>query len=132
MRIEGHHREWSAADETALEQVLRFRDRLGGGQFWLSHDDDPYPTVAIRVSGDLADVHYFPFKGHPGFRALASPSVRSEQGGKTTTFVYEGCDPASGEESPIEFTLPVDRAVSLAREFFRASARPSGASWFEL
>jgi hypothetical protein len=131
MRIDGHHREWSAADETALEQVLRFRDRVGGGQFWLSHDDGSYPAVAIRVSGDVADVHYFPFEGHPGFRALASPAG-PDHGRNTTTLVYEGCDPSSGEESPVEFILPVDTAVSLAREFFRTRTRPSGASWFEL
>jgi hypothetical protein len=132
MRIDGHHREWSEADETTLEQVLRFRDRVGGGQFWLCHDDGAYPAVAIRVSGDVADVHYFPFDGHPGFRALPSPSVRLDHGGGTTTLLYERCDPSSGEQSPSEFIVSVDAAVSLAREFFRTGSRPSGASWFEL
>jgi len=132
MRIDGHHRTWSATDEATLAQVLRSRDRAGGGQFWLAHDERPYPAVAIRISGDLGDVHFFPFEGHPGFRALAPASMGPEHGGKVTTLVYEGCDPASGEDTPGEFILPVDTVVALAREFFRTGARPAGASWFEL
>ena len=132
MRIQGHRREWRAADEVALEEVLRFRDRAGGGLFWLRPDDGSYPAVAIRISGDLADVHYFPLAGHPGFRALASPSRRPIYGGATATLVYEGCDPSSGEESPTEFVIPVDTAVSLGREFFRTGTRPSSTPWFEL
>jgi len=90
-----------------------------------------FPVVAIRVSGELADVHYFPFKGHPGFRALASPSA-SQSSGQSITLIYEGCDPSTGEESPVEFIVPIDTAIDLAKEFHRTGTRPVGASWFEL
>lgn len=129
MKIEGHHRKWHAHDEAALQQVLRFRDDVGGALFWLSHDDDRYPTLAIRISGDLAGVHYFPCKDHPGFRALAEPSVQEDQ---PSTFVYEGCDPATGEETPSEFVLPISTAMDLAKEFHRTRTRSSAVSWFEL
>jgi len=132
VRVEGHHRSWNAVDESALEQILRFRDGVGGGQFWLAHADGAYPAVAIRVSGDLADVHYFPFEGHPGFRALASPSAAEGSCCQSITLVYEGCDPSTGAESPIEFIVPIATAIDLAKEFHRTGTRPGGASWFEL
>jgi hypothetical protein len=132
VRVEGHHRRWDPGDESALEQVLRFRDGLGGGQFWLAHDDGSYPAIAIRISGELADVHYFPFEGHPGYRAQASPSASQGPGGQSVVLIYEGCDPSTGEESPVEFIVPIDTAIGLAREFHRTGTRPQGAAWFEL
>jgi hypothetical protein len=132
MRIKGHDRQWDAHDEAALERVLRFRDDVGGALFWLAPDDDQYPAVAIRVSGELADVHYFPEEGHPGFRALAELSRAEVQGGAMTTLVYEGCDPATGEETPSEFVLPVSRAIDLAAEFYRTGGRSPAISWLEL
>ena len=128
MRIEGHNRKWDAHDESALEDVLRFRDGVGGGLFWISDDADSFPVMAIRISGSLADVHYFPDEDHPGFRALAEPS---QQRGGTTAFIYEGCDPATGEETPSEFVLPVSTAILIAKEFHLTRTRSSAVSWFE-
>jgi hypothetical protein len=129
MRVEGHHRGWDAHDEAGLEQVLRFRDAVGGALFWLVHDDHRHPSMAIRISGNLADVHYFPDEGHPGFRALAEPAAL---GARTTTFIYEGCDPATGEETPSQFVVPVSKAIDVAKDFHRTGARSSAVSWFEL
>jgi len=129
MRIEGHNREWNAGDEAELEQILAFRDTVGGAQFWLSHPELQHPFVAIRVSGGLCDVHYFPETGHPGFRALATSPATHNQ---TVSFVYEGCDPSSGEDVPAEFVLSFSSAVTIAREFYRAQTLPASASWFEL
>lgn len=131
MRIEGHHRQWEARDESSLERVLRLRDLVGGAQFFLSHADSRYPALAIRVSGHIADVHYFPFEGHPGFRALATPGG-SSSGVRMVYLVYEGCDPSTGEETPIDYALPAEVALSLAMEFYRKQEMPAGASWLEL
>jgi hypothetical protein len=132
MRIQGHNREWDADDETALEQVLAFRDDVGGALFWLTDDEDPHLALAIRISGDLADVHYFPEEGHPGFRALAEPSAARVKENQMTTLIYEGCDPATGEETPSEFVLPVSTAIALARQFHRTRRRSPAVSWLEL
>ena len=132
MRISGYHREWDAHDEAGLDRVLEFRDAVGGAEFWLSIKDDSYPVVSIRVSGALADVHYFPEEGHPGFRALAAPESTQEQEAPDVRFRYEGCDPASGEDVPGQFVLPFSVALDLAREFYRTGAQPSSAAWFEL
>jgi len=131
MKIEGQHCKWHAQDEATIQQVLEFRDEVGGAVFWLARDDARYPTLAIRISGDMADVHYFPHEGHPGFRALAEPSVREGQP-TNFLFIYEGCDPATGEETPSEFVIPLSTAIALAKEFHRSGARSSAVSWFEL
>jgi hypothetical protein len=129
MWIEGHNREWKADDPDELADVLAFRDPLGGAQFWLSHTGLPHPLVAIRISGDLCDVHYFPSEGHPGFRALATPPAMNNQ---SVTFTYEGCDPASGEDVPARFVLSFASVVAIAREFHRSQALPGSAPWLEL
>ena len=129
MKIEGHHRKWDAQDEDTLERVLELRDDVGGALFWLTHDGDGYPALTIRISGDMADVHYFPGEGHPGFRALAESPARN---GQASIFVYDGCDPMAGEETPSEFVLHASTAMNLAKDFYRNRTRSSFVSWFEL
>ena len=109
--------------------MLRSRDTVGGALFWLFPNEGKYPSLAIRVSTDVADVHYFPHKGHAGFRALADASVLKD---KPRILIYEGCDPATGEETPGEFVLPVSVAIDLAKEFHRTGERSSAVEWFEL
>jgi hypothetical protein len=85
--------------------------------------------LAIRVSGDLADVHFFPRDGHPGFRCLGSegmPDVGSMR------FVFQGCDPAYGEDTPNEFVVTLRTAKSIASEFLRSKRTAGHESWFEL
>jgi hypothetical protein len=49
-----------------------------------------------------------------------------------TTFVYEGCDPGYGEETPNEFVVPFSVACAIATEFFRRERMSNAVSWFEL
>ena len=115
-------------DAEDLEEVLTWRDARGGGIFWLTHDEQ-YPTLAIRVSGDLADVHFFPRNGHPGFRCLGGAGMPD---GGSMRFVFQGCDPADGEDTPNEFVVPLRTAKSIATEFLRSERKARDVSWFEL
>lgn len=65
---DGYRNNWQVKSDKSLIAALEWRDDRGGAQFWLTPDEQKYPALAIRVSGDLADVHYFPQEGHPGFR----------------------------------------------------------------
>jgi hypothetical protein len=112
-----------------VEAALGWRDDRGGGIFWLSPDDERYPALAIRVSGDLADVHYFPRDGHPGFRCLGGEGL--PQGG-LTTFVYRECEPATGEKILNKFVVSFEIASAVAREFFRTEQMSEAVPWFEL
>lgn len=128
MRVDGYGRTWQVEDVADLEKALAWRDSRGGGLFWLSQDGG-FPTLAIRVSGDVADLHFFPEDGHPGFRCLGGVSL-PEDG--MTKLVFEGCDPEDGEETPNRFIVPLERAISVAREFLGRQQMPSAVSWFEL
>src|SRR5262249_40075546 len=86
MRIEGHRIGWEAHDEPALEAILRRRDGRGGALFWLSDEARSFPCLALRVSGDSSDIHYFPHEEHAGFRCLGGQDLPP---GGTTTLVYE-------------------------------------------
>jgi len=117
------------ADEKSLDAALAWRDDRGGGVFWLTPDEERYPALAIRVSADVADVHYFPRNGHPGFRCLGGDGLPK---GRLTTLVYHGADPATGEQTPNEFVVPFETARAVAREFFRTQQMSAAVSWFEL
>lgn len=129
MRVDSYRQTWEVEDDKSLEAVLAWRDDREGGIFWLTPDGARYPALAIRVSGDVADVHYFPRNGHPGFRCLGGRGLPE---GGSTTLVYQGCDPASGEQTPNEFVIPFETARSVAREFVRSWRRSETVSWFEL
>jgi hypothetical protein len=109
--------------------VLAWRDDRGGAILWLSPDDARYPAMALRIGGSVADVHYIPRDGHPGFRCLGGDGLPP---GGLTRLVYRGADPASGEETPNEFVVPVGTASSVAAEFFRSQQMSGAVSWFEL
>jgi hypothetical protein len=130
MQIDGHHRHWQVATEAELEAVLRFRDGVGGAQFWLNADDEDFPALAMRVTGDVGDVHYFPAEGEPGWRALAI--LEGPEKGQTILLRYEGADPASGELTPPQFVLPFATLLDVARSFFRVQSLPASVAWFEL
>ena len=112
-----------------LLSALEMRDQRGGAEFWLTADAGHLPALAIRLSGQLADVHYFPGDGHPGLRRLGAVDLPV---GGATLFVYEGCDPASGESVPNEFLISATMALSIAADFFETQKIPEAASWLEL
>jgi hypothetical protein len=115
VRIEGIGRTWQADDLKTLEDAFDWRDHRGGAYFWLTHNQQ-YPTLAVRISGDFADVCYFPHDGHPGFRCIGDGGM-TDNG--STKLVFDGCDPESGEDTPNVFIVPVRTARSIASEFLR-------------
>jgi hypothetical protein len=129
VRVDGYRRSWAVFDEECLCAALASRDARGGGVYWLTSDEQRYPALALRVSGDLADVHYFPRGDHPGFRCLGGHGL-PEDG--LTVFVYEGCQPGTGEQTPNEFIVPFEIACAVAREFFRTKQMSAAVSWYEL
>ena len=129
MRVDGSYQSWQVANLEDLDAALTWRDDRGGGLFWLTPDDDRYPSLALRVGGCLADVTYFPKEGHPGFRCLGGDGLPK---GGLTTLVYQGADPASGEVTPNEFIVSFETAHSVAVQFFVSGQRPDVVPWFEL
>jgi hypothetical protein len=129
LHVDAHRRTWHLNDAAGLEDALAWRDSLGGAEFWLAHGDGKYPALAVRVSGAVADLHFFPEDRHPGFRCLGGEGLSP---GGATKFVFEGCDPRSGEATPNEFVVPFATACSIAREFMQSGQKSSSVSWIEL
>jgi hypothetical protein len=129
MIIEGYRRTWKVNDAPELRAALAWRDERGGGEFWLAHEGTRHPCLAICMSSDIADVHYFPVAGGSAFRRLGGENL-PENG--TTTMIYMGCDPGDGVETPNSFIIPSTAAVAIAEEFFRTKLVSCSAGWMEL
>lgn len=129
MRIATHREMWQVEDVRSLEAALSWRDARRGGCFWITPNDEEYPALAIRASGDEADIHYFPQEAHPGFRCLGGEGLPA---GGMPTFVFQGCDPIAGEETPNKFVIPFETARLVASEFFRTRQMSADVAWFEL
>ena len=123
MRVIGSpgSREWRVKSVHGLLRILHDRDFLGGGIFFLAPGDSEYTYLCMRVSGDVADVHFYPEEGHSGFRCLGG--VGLPEGGRTTS-LYNGCDPGSGEETPNEFILAFQTACRVAAGFLISGGMP--------
>ncbi len=120
-----------AHDEHQLEEILKERDSRGGAQFWLSDTSEGFPCLLIVVSGDWSFVIYLPEDGHPGFRCLLPDDDQSTTD-SSTNFVWEGCDPFSGELVPNRFVIPFSASLSAAQAFYADRSLPDDFLWFEL
>jgi len=118
-------------DAAMLEAALSDRDSRDGAWFLLGDSDRSYPQLSITVSGNAADVHYYPRDGHAGFRCMAAWDQLADADG-FTTFVYEGCDPSSGEQVPNEFVVPFPVAIAVAKAFLATRGMYPSVEWFEL
>jgi hypothetical protein len=122
-------RTWRVVDDRGLSDVLGWRDFLGGAIFFLEPDDADYPLLCMRVSGNVADIIFYPTDGHPGFRCLGGEGLLE---GGMTTLVYEGCDPADGEAEPNRFIVPFAKACSVASDFLHELRMSEAESWLDL
>jgi hypothetical protein len=129
VRVDASHRSWQVSDGDGLRAVLAWRDKRGGAQFWLSEELEKYPVLAITVTSEVAHVIYFPREGHAGFRCLGGQGLPKDG---STTFFFDRCDPATGEEAPNEFVVPLETARSIAAEFLRTKQMSEVVSWLEL
>jgi hypothetical protein len=121
----GRHR---ANNPSELESVLRKTHGPGVNGFWLSHDDDKYPTLALLVNGDLATLSYFPRESHPGFTPAGGIAGLDKSG--TTTFSIDTVE----QETEIwnEQVVAFSTALSVAKEFFDWKELPQSIEWTEL
>jgi hypothetical protein len=129
MEVSGYNRTWPLENLEDLKAVLAWRDAKGGALLWFADPHPNYPQLAIRISGECADIHYFPEKGHPGFRCLGGEGLPE---GGMTTLVFEGGDPGRGEETPNEFVVSLPIVWLVAKEFFASKVMSSSVSWYDL
>ena len=131
MIILSHRGEESAESPEELEHILLHRDSRGGGEFWISEVAGAFPCLLVGFSAEVAHVIWFPSEEHPGFRCLCLLDCPTLEG-TFTLFVWDGCDPGTGELIPNEFVLDRSIASRVARQFFSSTVLPQGYEWFEL
>lgn len=112
-----------------LSDVLGWRDSVGRAIFFLEPDDADYPLFCMRVSGNVADIIFYPVNGHPGCRCLGGEGLPE---GGMTNLVYEGCDPSDGEVEPNRFIVPFSKACAVASEFLHELRMSEAESWLNL
>jgi hypothetical protein len=96
MRVEDFGGAHKASNISQLETVLKKRYSPGVNGFWLSHDNEKYPSVSLLVKGDLGCLHYFPTDSHPGFLSIGS--VQELKPDEATIFFLDNPDQARNAE----------------------------------
>lgn len=127
MRIDDSKGTYQTKNSSELETVLQRRYGPGLNSFWLSHDGESYPTVALLVKGDLACLHYFPKDSHPGFLSIGPVQELKPDG--ATTFLLDNLDEA---EMPNSSVVYFHQAVEVAKEFLASKELPKSVQWIEL
>ena len=111
-----------------LESVLSNKYAQNRNGFWLTHNDEENPTLALLVNGDFATLYYFPREGHPGFVPAEGLENVSEAG--TTAFSIDALEQES--EIPNEQVVSFTKAVTAAKNFFESKQIPQSMKWREL
>jgi hypothetical protein len=116
------------SDAIDLEAALNKRYGSGVNEFWISHDDDDYPVLAIVINQELASLSYFPEAGSPGFKSVGNLSGLKK--GEFTKFYIN--TPTEIHLVLNESIVPVEVAVEAAKEFLADKKLPSPVKWLEL
>ncbi|MES2951453.1 MAG: hypothetical protein V4858_23220 [Pseudomonadota bacterium] len=107
---------------TDLRGVLSARNG-SVASFWLV--DSEGPCLAVMVKNEVACVHYFPNREHPGFYSVGP----TEDWENHVSFV---ADNHESTPVPVAMVIPWAKAETAAEEFFQAKGKPVSLEWREL
>jgi hypothetical protein len=127
MRIEDFDSECDMTKPADVEAALNKRHRGGINAFWLRHGTERFPAICILVKGDIANVHFFPREGHPGFTSVANVSGPSSN--ETSVFFARPTEKAWVRNDAL---VPFSDALKAAQEFAVSKTMPKCIQWFEL
>jgi hypothetical protein len=129
LRIIAINISYEVTDIHELETVITKRCDNSFNSFWLSHQGEEYPTLAVLVKDDLATLNYMPKEFDAGYRSVgALPDLTP---GATMRFSISG---SSGDDVFVrnDAVLPFSVALQAAKEFFFSKDLPKSVEWFEL
>jgi hypothetical protein len=101
------------------------------GSFEFSHAA-PFPSLCILINDSAACIHYFPSEGHPGFHSIAEVGSQPSASDETLHFRQFADDDGSSFDLPVYMTVPVEVALSAAKQFLSAPSLPNCIQWEEL
>jgi hypothetical protein len=111
-----------------MKTLLQRRNENGFNSFWLSHDDVPYPKMALLVNAGLAIVHYFPKEYVAGFQSVGN---LLDLEGESTRFAISKYS-ADDAYLPNTAVVSFSDALRSAKEFFGSEKMPQTIEWYEL
>ena len=117
-----------AVDADEVEEALNSRYEGEVNEFWLNHDDERFPALAIVVKGDLASLTYFPDGGHPGYKSMGG--VDGLELGEFSAFSVN--TPRERHLVLNDSIVPFSTALKAAKEFLADRGLPRSVEWVEL
>src|SRR5271157_2762678 len=120
MRIWDFEGAYEANNISELDAVLQKRYGPGLNGFWLSHDNEKYPTISLLVKGDLSTLLYVPRESHPGF----TPVGRVEGLDRTGNTMFSIDTIEQELEVSNEAVVLFSTALSVAKDFFASKELP--------
>lgn len=115
-------------DVDTLERKLSVRYANAANSFTLSHGRKREPVLLILVRGELANLHYFPRRRHPGFQSTGTVAGLDLEG-STIFFITNA---AERQEVLNRSVVPVSLAVQAAKEFLVSEELPQSVQWEEM
>lgn len=111
-------------DTTELTTVLGLRFGDGFNEFWIT-GSRRFPHMVLAVAPEGAAMHYFPKKGHPGFRSMGNRS-------KTGSMAFRTNTPEQKLMVAKSSIISVQLANAAVAEFFHTHGLPPIIEWEEL
>lgn len=109
-----------------LETCLMQRCDDHFNSFWLSHDDQEYPALAVVVEGEIASLSYFPKESSPGFTSVGG-MAGLEDGDVTMFSISKNLGDDIGVLN--RTLIPFSAALHVATEFFCTKGLPLSIKW---
>jgi hypothetical protein len=112
-----------------LEAILMKRLGDGYNSFWLSHDDEEYPTLSVLVKGNLTTLYFMPKEFDAGLNSVGNMVELTP--GETTTFSISN---SLADDVVVlnDAVVPFSVALQAAKEFFSSKELPRSVKWLPL
>jgi hypothetical protein len=119
---------FDASNNVDVERILLKRCNQGVNAFWIFHEPREKPILLILAKNQMANLHYFPDEGHPGYISVGNiPSLPAHD---YTMFFMNS--PKEEEHVPNDAIVPFADALAAAKEFLVSTELPHSIEWFEL
>lgn len=90
---------------------------------WLYHDNGT--ELAVMLNADIANIHYFPTIGHPGFVSIGTGSPDAP----AVDFLADNGEPT---QVPAEHVVSSADAEAVIRDYWSSGERSAIITWSEL
>ena len=127
MKVYDFYGEYNCKSEDELLKALKVRSKNSSNEFELRNDAE-YPFMTILIKEDYACVHYFKDEQDVGRYAFSRDSVQIEDEYITFNMGSEDME----TEVSNKMVISVEKAYTVAKDFFNTSQMSSDVEWYQL